>query len=410
MTLRRGLGTLVAAILLASPALVACTHGDDGTDTAKRAAPPPAPTIALSAAAAGATSTATNLPIAAEVVSHVGNGWLTSIKVTDDKGAAIAGAMRADGSSWVPAKPLAYKKTYTVTATAAGAAGQVSVGTSTFTTMAKPARLADSWINVFPGQTYGTAMPIVVDFGETIPVSAREAIQKRLFVTSTPSQPGAWHWMDSGTEVAYRTPDYWKPVPFGNNIWGTDDSVASAAIGNSVHLDIDNGTKQMAVWIDGKMARKIPVAMGKPSTPTSSGKMVIMEKDDYVTFDTRNDPQGGYVVTVANAQRLTWGGEFIHSAPWSEGDQGYRNVSHGCTNVSSWAAGYLMGITHVGDLVTIQGTEVHLAPGNGWTVWDMTWDEFVKGSALPVPVDLKPAPPKPAAAPTTPAPSPSPTD
>jgi hypothetical protein len=26
--------------------------------------------------------------------------------------------------------------------------------------------------------------------------------------------------------------------------------------------------------------------------------------------------------------------------------------------------------------------------GNGWTPWDVSWKEFVKGSALPVPADL----------------------
>ena len=61
----------------------------------------------------------------------------------------------------------------------------------------------------------------------------------------------------------------------------------------------------------------------------------------------------------------------------------HRNVSHGCTNVSAAAADWLMGVTQVGDLVTVKGTEVRLQPGNGWTAWNVSWDEFVKGSALP---------------------------
>ena len=28
------------------------------------------------------------------------------------------------------------------------------------------------------------------------------------------------------------------------------------------------------------------------------------------------------------------------------------------------------------------------AYGNGWTPWDLSWKEFVKGSALPVPAEL----------------------
>jgi hypothetical protein len=160
-------------------------------------------------------------------------------------------------------------------------------------------------------------------------------------------------------------------------------------------MEVDNTTKQMSVFKNDRLIRKIPVSMGKPSTPTSWGKMVIMEKYESIVFDTTGsaDP---YVVTVQDAQRLTWGGEFIHSAPWSVGDQGVRNVSHGCTNVSPADARYLMETTHVGDLIEFKGTEAKLDPGNGWTAWNMSWPEFVKGSALPVPEELKKSGPKPA--------------
>ena len=46
--------------------------------------------------------------------------------------------------------------------------------------------------------------------------------------------------------------------------------------------------------------------------------------------------------------RLTWGGEFIHAAPWSVG-QGNTNVSHGCVNMSDGNAAWLFAITHIGD-------------------------------------------------------------
>ena len=157
-------------------------------------------------------------------------------------------------------------------------------------------------------------------------------------------------------------------------------------------IEVDNATKQMRVLRDGKLIRRIPVSLGKRSTPTSSGKMVIMEKHQHTTFDTRGEPNGGYVVNVKDAQRLTWGGEFIHGAPWSVSDQGHRNVSHGCTNISAANADWLMGVTQVGDLVTFTGTEVRLQPGNGWTAWNTSWGQFVKGSALPVPADLRPRP------------------
>jgi hypothetical protein len=81
-------------------------------------------------------------------------------------------------------------------------------------------------------------------------------------------------------------------------------------------------------------------------------------------------------------QRLTVGGEYIHAAPWSEGDQGKRDVSHGCTNVSNTNAKWLYNFTHVGDPVIVKGTPRKLEWGNGWTDWDRPWDEYLKGSAL----------------------------
>ena len=229
-------------------------------------------------------------------------------------------------------------------------------------------------------------------------------MQRRLFVKTDPPQPGTWSWLEDGSQVYYRAPDFWRSgttisvrsalegLPIGKEYVGDADRRSTSKIGRQVALDIDNATKQMSVFQDGKLVRRIPVSLGKPSTPSSSGKMVIMEKHQQTRFDTRGEPDGGYVVDVEDAQRLTWGGEFIHAAPWSEGDQGYTNVSHGCANVSSTAADWLMGVTQVGDLVTVKGTEVPLRPGNGWTAWNTSWAEFARGSALPVPPGLKPAP------------------
>ena len=46
----------------------------------------------------------------------------------------------------------------------------------------------------------------------------------------------------------------------------------------------------------------------------------------------------------------------------------------------------------VGDPVTVAGTEVKLEWGNGFTDWDRTWEEYVKGSAIPYVSDSAPSP------------------
>jgi hypothetical protein len=115
-----------------------------------------------------------------------------------------------------------------------------------------------------------------------------------------------------------------------------------------------------------------------------------MEKKAATVFDTTAElgPDEGYRTEIEYAQRLTWSGQYVHSAPWSVGSQGRRNVSHGCVNVSPSNARWLFDKTLIGDPITVRGTEDKLDAGNGWTAWDMSWKEFIKGSALPVPAEL----------------------
>jgi len=68
-----------------------------------------------------------------------------------------------------------------------------------------------------------------------------------------------------------------------------------------------------------------------------------------------------------------------------------RNVSHGCVNLSTENAAWLFERAKIGDPVIVKGTEVQLEHGNGWTAWNVSWEEFVAGSALPQP-DAGPAP------------------
>ncbi len=68
--------------------------------------------------------------------------------------------------------------------------------------------------------------------------------------------------------------------------------------------------------------------------------------------DKDSDPEG-YKLTVNDAVRVTWGGVYVHSAPWSVGSQGYSNVSHGCINLSPDNASWYFNQVHIGDPVVI---------------------------------------------------------
>ncbi|HZM77135.1 MAG TPA: Ig-like domain-containing protein [Candidatus Limnocylindrales bacterium] len=337
---------------------------------------------------------ATDLPISTEIGTSVSDGEVQEVTLVDAQGGKVAGGLRADKSSFVPDEPLKFAQTYTATVVAKGA-DRVETLKTTFTTMADPHNRGGTGLYLQPSEVYGVAMPMVVEFTSDVEDGARAGVQKRLFVTTNPDQPGVWSWTGP-RQVTYRARDYWRPgttitvraaldgVPFGGGRYGDTDRRASVKITpNPVELFIDNGSKQLKVKENGTETRSIPVSLGKPSTPSSSGVMVIMDKRVRTVFDTTGEPGDQYVADISYAQRLTWGGEFIHAAPWSVGDQGVRNVSHGCVNMSWANAEWLFGVTHIGDPVTVVGTEQALANGNGFTAWNQSWDEHVKGSALP---------------------------
>jgi len=59
-------------------------------------------------------------------------------------------------------------------------------------------------------------------------------------------------------------------------------------------------------------------------------------------------------LTVADAVRVTWGGVYVHSAPWSVASQGNSNVSHGCINLSPENADWYYNTVNIGDPIIVQ--------------------------------------------------------
>ena len=66
-----------------------------------------------------------------------------------------------------------------------------------------------------------------------------------------------------------------------------------------------------------------------------------------------SDPEG-YKLTVYDAVRVTWGGVYVHCAPWSVASQGNANVSHGCINLSPDNAAWYYDNVSIGDPIIVQ--------------------------------------------------------
>jgi Bacterial Ig domain/L,D-transpeptidase catalytic domain len=327
---------------------------------------------------------ATGQPATTEIGLAAPGYRVRDVTLTDPAGTRVAGTVR-DDTSWVPDKPLRYGTRYQATVSAAGPNGARLVQTTGFTTMSDPGgQPIRTRLALQAGGAYGVAMPLVVEFSSPVPAAARADVLRRLSVRSEPPQEGAWRWYGD-RQVVYRPRSYWQPgtsltvsttlggLPVAGRYVDTDRG-AGVTIGAEQLFRISNATKQMQVLRDGQVIKTFPVSLGKPITPSSSGAMVITTKEPSAHWVYSDHDQ----LDVQYAERLTADGEYIHAAPWSVADQGHNNVTHGCTNLAPDNAKWVFDNARVGDPVTVTGTEKHLAPDNGWTMWDVSWADFLK--------------------------------
>jgi lipoprotein-anchoring transpeptidase ErfK/SrfK len=350
---------------------------------------------------------AQNQPVSTEISVSLPGERISTVALTDAANKPVTGTVRSDGTAWVPTQPLAYAMTYHATVTAISTKGTRSTLTTSFTTMPRPGGdpIATA-LNLQGGGVYGVGMPIAMEFSAPIPDGAKAQVERRLSVTSNPSQTGVWHWYGD-RQVLYRPKNYWQPgtkltvkatlggLPVSGQHLDTNRS-AAVTIGRKTMFRTADATKQMQVFQDGKLVKTFPVSLGAADTPSSTGSMVIMTRERSALWVYGPDDQ----LEVNYAERLTGDGEYIHAAPWSVADQGHHDVSNGCTNLAPDDAAWVYNNSQIGDPVTVSGTAKHLASGNGWTVWDTSWNDYVKGSALQQQGDRsqgkggsKPAPP-----------------
>ena len=88
---------------------------------------------------------------------------------------------------------------------------------------------------------------------------------------------------------------------------------------------------------------------------------------------------------------------------WNIPAQGHSNTSHGCINVGPTYIFWFYDTFGAGDVVNVTGTNRHLDKRNGLGDWVVSWNDWLKGSALPPPPAPSPTPS------ITPTPSTSPT-
>jgi len=339
--------------------------------------------------ASGATEVRPDQAVRVEVAS----GTLRTVTVTPAQGKPVAGDLDPTSSSWHNTDALVGGTSYTVAVTATGTDGAPVTTSGSFRTL-QPASTISS--TIIPGDDWdvGVGMPVIVTFAR--PVQNRDAAVAGLSVTSTPSVEGAWRWM-SKTEVQWRPREYWPSgtkvfvkaalsgVELAPGAWGRRTVTSSFSIGRSRIDTVDVNAHTLTVREDGAVVRTIPVTTGKAGFQTRNGIKVIMSRESQVRMDaattgTDSKDPNYYNILVHSALRLTYSGEFLHAAPWSVYAQGRSNVSHGCTGMSDANAQWLFDSSKVGDVVVFTGSTRSLEWGNGYTVWNKTFDEWASGT------------------------------
>jgi len=228
-------------------------------------------------------------------------------------------------------------------------AGSVTTSTAGVTS---PADVAS--IQPVSGQRVGVAIPVTVTF--TQPITNRDAAERTIAITSPATPAGSFTWLNNRVVQ-------WNPMGF----WPAHSNIIVTAGGAKTTFETGAAVKGVAdidahtftVSIDDQVVREMPASMGKSKYPTPIGTFAALQKQSTVIMDSRtigiplDDPEG-YRLTVSDAVRVTWGGIYVHSAPWSVSSQGNSNVSHGCINLGPDNAAWYYDTVNIGDPIIVQ--------------------------------------------------------
>ena len=405
----QGSRRLATALAVAALAGVTVLAGCSGSADSPRTDNVAASSSSSSSSSSSATPTPAELRISPAkdatdvlpsepVVVKATTGSLGEVAVTDAKGRSVAGALGADGS-WTSSARLAPSAAYTVTAKATGPDGTPSTTTSTFTTLKPKVTATYGILNA--GETVGVGMPVSIQFDSAVATAKlRGEVEKLVKVTTSPKQTGAWGWLDN-RQLMWRPVNYWKPgtkvsvsapltgVQTGEGKWVGNDDSASFTIGSAMISTVDIKRHVMTVRRGGAVINTIPISAGRPGpqTETRSGIKVIIRKEGTVVMDSttigiKKGEPGYYKITTQSAMRVTWTGEYLHSAPWSVGAQGSANVSHGCVNMSPANAAWMYANSKAGDVVKFTGSSRQFLPSEGIGVWQYSFAGWKAQSAL----------------------------
>ncbi|HTQ22884.1 L,D-transpeptidase [Mycobacterium sp.] len=221
------------------------------------------------------------------------------------------------------------------------------------------------------GSTVGVAEPIMVNFPG--PVEDAGAAIAAVHVSSVPPVPGKFYWM-TPTQLRWRPLSFW-PAHTTVTI-DAGGTVSSFRTGDTLLATADDSTHTLTVTRNGVVEKSFPMSMGMSAGnhQTANGTYYVQEKMPSVVMDSSTygvpvNSTYGYKVTVELAVRFDNSGNFVHSAPWSVDDQGKRDVSHGCINISPTNAKWFFDNFGPGDPIVVKNSVGTYSKNDGSNDW-----------------------------------------
>jgi len=226
--------------------------------------------------------------------------------------------------------------------------------------------------NPVSGSTVGVGEPIIINFQRTIADAGMA--EQAIHVSSTPPVPGKFYWM-TPTQLRWRPLSFW-PAHTAVHV-DAAGTISDFVTGDSLIATADDATHTLTVTRNGTLEKTIPMSMGMAAGghQTPNGTYYVLDKKAKVVMDSSTygvpvNSAWGYKVNVENAVQFDNSGDFVHSAPWSVDDQGKRDVSHGCINISPSNAQWFFTNFGAGDPVVVKNSVGTYSKNDGSNDWE----------------------------------------
>jgi lipoprotein-anchoring transpeptidase ErfK/SrfK len=171
-------------------------------------------------------------------------------------------------------------------------------------------------------------------------------------------------------------------VDLGAGTYGSTDRTMTVKVHDAWVAKADGATEQMQIFDDGRLVKTMNISLGAPGFPSHVGPHVISDKQpsivmDSCTYGVCEGQPGYYKEKVDLDLRISNDGEFVHSAPWSVGQQGNANVSHGCVNLAPADAQWFYDHFGIGDVVEVSNSGGPPLPiWDRWGDWALSWSQW----------------------------------